>query len=722
MVSADNRLGLYITVPAYFFLLMLCAWWGHRRMVKLENEGTAAAISAHYLGGRQFGWIVTAGTFFASLFSGYTVVGVPNDAFKNGFFITWWIPSLMAVVAGCFGTGLRLRKCSNLREHQSPVDFITDRFQSQLLRYTIVFLQVFPGTLYLTAQVIAIKGTFNGIFELDPDTAYPVIIIMLLILGFEWAGGLSSVAICDTIQAVVMTLSFIVIPSVIKKNFGGWTDIDLSTYPRPDFFQTFDSETQWSFWQLSIINFSFFTLPHLLQRNYSAKNVQALKAGYYVMAIGPWFTTFVGVFMGTIGVAMLGEGANPANPFSAILEEVMNLGGLAYGAGVITFTASLAAIMSTADSLIIAVSQLVTMEIIRPAVGFQGINHEAQLTHYAKFVSLGTVALALVIGIVWDEGKSSSRVSQFSRRIFPSLTACLPVPVVLPSGITDLGKIQFPLSAQAVPAFLYGLFITKAKYDIHPWSIAVGAWVAVVYVLGFYFGYLDRASDPRAVNAGISGLLVNVVVTISTEVLRRTVYGESGNPTEGDHAVTRAEDEEKDHTALLLFAERPNWDIPSLSRFGDHALAPELIWKSMEGVPEPMTNLWWVFFFFTTITLCTPLTPENEPPITAEGTFLWAPALIRGLPWWYFKLLMISAVSTLILLVAIFKAPDEFPKVRGDHLVMKRRETDNVSFSPYDNKEFVQGESFIFNEDSDEKDAKKKVVISDKIISDEESA
>lgn len=310
----------------------------------------------------------------------------------------------MAVVAGCFGTGLRLRKCSNLRDHQSPVDFITDRFQSQVLRYTVVFLQVFPGLLYLTAQVIAIKGTFNGIFELDPDAAYPVIIIMMLILGFEWAGGLSSVAICDTIQAFVMIFSFIIIPSVIKKNFGGWVDLDLESYPRKDFFQTFDKEQQWNFWQLSVINFSFFTLPHLLQRNYSAKNIQALKAGYYIMAVGPWFTTFVGVFMGTIGVAMLGEGANPANPFSAILEEVMNFGGFAKGAGVIAFTASLAAIMSTADSLIIAVSQLITMEIIRPMVGFQGINHEAQLTHYAKFVSFGSVAVAVVIGLFWDEG------------------------------------------------------------------------------------------------------------------------------------------------------------------------------------------------------------------------------------------------------------------------------------------------------------------------------
>lgn len=658
MVSADNRLGLYIAIPLYFCILAGCAYWGHRRMVKIENEGTASAISAHYLGGRQFGWIVTAGTFFASLFSGYTVVGVPNDAFRNGFFITWWIPSLMSVVAGCFGTGLRLRKCSNLRDHQSPVDFITDRFQSQSLRYTIVFLQVVPGLMYLSAQVIAIKSTFNSIFELNPDTAYPVIIIMALILAFEWAGGLSSVALTDTIQAIVMTLSFIIIPIVIKVNYGGWRDLDLETYPRPDFFQTFDREEQWSFWQLSIINFSFFTLPHLLQRNYAAKDLQALKAGYYVMAFGPWFTTFVGVFMGTIGVAMLGEGADPANPFSAILEEVMNFGGFAKGAGVIAFTASLAAIMSTADSLIIAVSQLITMELIRPAVGFMDINHEARLTHYARFVSLGSVIVALIIGIFWDEG------------------------------ITDLGKIQFPLSAQAVPAFLYGLFTTKTKFDMHPWSIAAGAWVSTIYVIAFYFGYVKPVEASLPVNAGISGLMINVVVTLSTEAVRRAA---NPAPKNNQHAPskmdeTTEEEEDNAHPILLLFADRPEWDIPAISRFGDHALSPERIWRSMEGVNEPMTNLWWIVLFFLTITFVTPMTPEMEPPLSDANVFLYPPALIAGMPWWFFKLLMISAISTIILVVAIYNAPNDYPKVPMDSLVMKRQETKSIH----------QGESFSF--------------------------
>jgi Na+/proline symporter len=52
------------------------------------------------------------------------------------------------------GTGLRPRKASRV----TPVDFITDRYQSQILRYTIVFLlQVIPYLIYLAAQVMAIK-------------------------------------------------------------------------------------------------------------------------------------------------------------------------------------------------------------------------------------------------------------------------------------------------------------------------------------------------------------------------------------------------------------------------------------------------------------------------------------------------------------------------------------------------------------------------------------
>jgi Na+/proline symporter len=90
-----------------------------------------------------------------------------------------------------------------------------------------------------------------------------------------------------------------------------------------------------------------------------------------------------------------GKAQNPANPYTAILEEVMNLRGFAYFAGVIAVTASLAAIMSTADSLIIAISQLITVEIIYPLTP-QG--SPTQVTWCGRFVSLLSVLIALCIG------------------------------------------------------------------------------------------------------------------------------------------------------------------------------------------------------------------------------------------------------------------------------------------------------------------------------------
>ena len=200
--------------------------------------------------------------------------------------------------------------------------------------------------------------------------------------------------------------------------------------------------------------------------------------------------------------------------------------------------------------------------------------------------------------------------------------------------------------------------------------------MSTIYVVTFYFGYIDAVEDSRPVNAGLSGLVINVVIAVSSEMIRRSLNS-NGNAQEskikdiGDYD----DDEEGYHTTLLLFPECPNWDLPAISRFGDHALAPENIWRSMPGVPEPLTNIWWIALFFLTITLVTPLTPENEPPLIDGGSFLYPPAVIAGMPWWFLKLLMMGAISTLILLVAIYKTPNEYPKIRSDALVMKRKNT-----------------------------------------------
>ena len=115
MVSADHRLGLYISIPVYLFILACCAVVAHRRMEQMTskssgNNSTVNTLTAHYLGGRSLGPLVTAGTVFASLFSGYAVVGIPNEAFRTGWQALRWIPQGAAYSAGVAGCGLRLRK------------------------------------------------------------------------------------------------------------------------------------------------------------------------------------------------------------------------------------------------------------------------------------------------------------------------------------------------------------------------------------------------------------------------------------------------------------------------------------------------------------------------------------------------------------------------------------------------------------------------------------
>ncbi|KAL3916705.1 MAG: hypothetical protein SGILL_005057 [Bacillariaceae sp.] len=620
MVSDANRTGLFVAVPVYFLILAGCAVWAYRRMEKMKHDGVQDKLSAHYLGGRDFGPWLIAGTMFATQYSGYTVIGIPNEAYRMGWFALRWMPTFAGIVWGYFGTGCRLRQASEIRNHQSPVDFITDRYQSQVLRYTVVFLQVLVSIIYLAAQVVAMKSTFNSIFELDPDTNCVVVIVMFLILMFEWVGGLSSIALTDAIQAIVMVASFVIVPIVIVKNFGGWKDLDPETYPRPEFYQTPSKEDQWSFWQFSIVNFSFFILPHFLQRIYAAKDLRSLKIGYTCLTIGPWVSGFVGVFIGTMGVTMLanedGTPTDSANLFTDIIETMMDLGGFARGAGTIAITAGLAAIMSTTDSLIIAISQLVTVEVIYP---MKPNATPTGVAWYGRITSLVAALIALLIGIFWNEG------------------------------ITDFGKIQFAIATQIVPVFLIGLYAHGRTSDAHPWCITAGAVAAFFYVVAIYFGYLKINPDAVPIQAGITGICLQFVVIYALEFARRLIGG--GN--NGD----------KVHTSDLLYPGRPEWDVPKLSRFGAHTLTPNLLWKSMVGRYEPMVNPSWSMFMFFSISVVTPLVAQLEPPLNPDGgedVFLYTPAIVNGIPWWAFKIILLCVIPFATLLISVLKMPTSY--------------------------------------------------------------
>lgn len=129
-------------------------------------------LTAHYLGGRSFGPWLSLGTMFASMFSGFTVIGIPNGAYKNGWVEIERISYVFMLAFVFAGAAPRLRKASLVRNHTTPSDFITDMFQSQLLRYAIIILQLIAQFIWMTSNVLSLRNGFNGAFHLGPNNPW----------------------------------------------------------------------------------------------------------------------------------------------------------------------------------------------------------------------------------------------------------------------------------------------------------------------------------------------------------------------------------------------------------------------------------------------------------------------------------------------------------------------------------------------------------------------
>jgi hypothetical protein len=248
-------------------------------------------------------------------------------------------------------------------------------------------------------------------------------------------------------------------------------------------------------------------------------------------------------------------------------------------------------------------------------------------------------------------------------RLFDASICVLPS-IFWKQGVADMGAIQFPISMQAVPAFIIGLYSWNEQTDVHPWSIASAAVASTVYVLAVYFTYMKRAYEPMPINAGITGFALQIAFIAFVETTRRLFGLSKRSKTHVDETIglTRENDEDVKPDSLS-FPDRPNWDVPKLARFGEHSLSPKLIWKSMEGVNEPLANPWWALLMFFAISMMTPLVPEHQPPIDpATGSFysFSPPAVVNGIPWWAFEIIIKSIIPFVILMVAVKNMPNTF--------------------------------------------------------------
>eukprot|EP01084_Bolivina_argentea_P132592 233995_1 len=503
---ATQHWPTYILVALYILAMIIVTIIAKSKNKKedlsLESTSTNSSytvVTTHFLASKNFNTFVLLLTTFASVFSGYTVVGMPNESGKIGFISIRWLSVIIMIGVSLLMIFPRLRRVSVIRLYESPGDFINDRYNSKLLCVLVTLSLCIPQLLYIAVQLYSL-GSILSSFTDNELSFYAVIsVASILILIFEFLGGMRSVAYTDTVQATVMILIFIAIPIVLGVKFGGFMGQVTNSEDLPCKNSNNDSTSGCLNYSngpgnnikefylrtpstITIVNYILFCIsvlsfslnPHMLQRAMSAKHDWQIKLVIICLFMAAFLTMLPGLLDGITYISNY----NDLKPeyqsfaaFQAMLAVFRDEGGFIAFISYIALLAGIAGIMSTADSALIGVSNTMSCDIFRnwllPNASLQTI------VLIGKLISFCTIGISFGISIYLYQTDADYAV---------------------------IGVLQGGILWQAFPAYIFGLY-TNIETKSILFGIIMGL-ICEIIAISLMFSGNDPlvASNPSLIN------------------------------------------------------------------------------------------------------------------------------------------------------------------------------------------------------------------------------
>jgi Na+/proline symporter len=343
-------------LAGYVLLMLGLGYRGYRQTDTQDDYATAR-------GG--FGFLLLSLAYAATAASGSTFMGMPGMAYDMGFKVGYY--AILYPIGAYIGMLLVARITKKVGDQfgsQSVPDFLGDRYQSPLLRVMAALVALFL-LFYVMSQITAAGWLFDTI--LGVDYGIGIWLAGALLLLYLTAGGTYADILTDGVQGAVM----IAITGLITVMFvtgwgvdGGMVAVNaaLPSHMQWDVHTSTRSPTfasEWAIFLLLVAHIGFTALPHLGNKFFAIKSTQYMKKFMLASAV-------IGIMLplmflgGIVGRAMDVQVQNP----DAILP-VMFMQTLPPVVAAFLCVAILSAIVSTADGLIIAISQIFANDLYR---------------------------------------------------------------------------------------------------------------------------------------------------------------------------------------------------------------------------------------------------------------------------------------------------------------------------------------------------------------------
>ena len=389
----------FITVAAiYLAVLISLAFLGNRR-----NKGDEHQF---FLAGGSLGTAIGFLTFFATLYSTFILIGMPNFFRVHGVG-TWIFLGVTDMALAVFTLWLcfKLKDRVASQDFRSMSDLIRDSFGGRGVAVYVAGLVVFLIP-YIAIQIKGASGLLSTIVPYDvPKWGWEVIILALMFL-YSSIGGLRGIMYCDALQGVMLFTVIWIMAAIVLSEFGGiaplfeavrQTNEGLLSVPGPKGLLS----TQWLIAGFISIVLLPVSQPQLTSRLSILKGVGERRKVPVLHASFTFLLLIAGLIIGLYGAVAISAKDGPEFIGKLILEQNAAIGALA-------LIGILAAAMSTSDSQFFALGSE-----INNALGGASKRLRVSPVVFVKFIILIFCGAAFVVANKSSQGIISLAVSGF---------------------------------------------------------------------------------------------------------------------------------------------------------------------------------------------------------------------------------------------------------------------------------------------------------------------
>jgi len=396
----DSQTQILLVMLIYLGLLIS---WGIYQGRKVKSDADFS------IAGRKLpGW-AAALSERATGESSWALLGLPGAAYATGLMEIWTaIGCVAGIVTAWAALSWRLRNEAEKYEINTYIDYLAKKFgdTGKWIRIAGSMTIVFFFFFYVGAQFLGGGKTLYSMFEIEPR--YGMLLMAAVVISYTIYGGFRSVAYTDVIQAIIMIITLVIGPIVGLIYLSNHPDLPFFAHSiggaihnaGPDYHTLAGGASGFAAGVVIVGGFSWFFgylggQPQLSMRFMAIKNMKHARKARNIGIIWTIFAYIGALSLGWIGIAIFGPHGLADQEFvmPMVIMEIFPpaIAGL-------LITGVIAAIISSADSLLIVSATELSENIVKPL--FKKPLSARERLNISRIITLLLAVIALAMAYV----------------------------------------------------------------------------------------------------------------------------------------------------------------------------------------------------------------------------------------------------------------------------------------------------------------------------------